>query len=81
MIVNLLRFSFRDETTDPVHVSGDVEISPYLERLWSSRISDDLDDPELSEKIMAIHLEKLAKYPALVQVFESIPGNKIPTSA
>ncbi|MGP4016459.1 Dabb family protein [Saccharopolyspora sp. 5N708] len=131
MIVNLLRFSFKDDTTDaeqaevlaamrrtatvdsasfstvgqdlgdpaegyshaycvgvedlaalerymhdPVHLDGDFVILPRLARLAAVRLSDD-EDPELNEKIAAIYLAKVAKYPEWGQLLDAIPDVRV----
>ena len=131
MIVNLLRFAFRDETTaserdevlvamrrtaavesaafstvgqdlgdpaegythvycaavedlaalerymhDPVHLDGDFVIIPRLARLSAVRFSDD-PDPELAQKIMALHLKKVAAYPEWGALLNTIPDVKV----
>lgn len=127
MIVNILRFSFKDETTeeqktavltamrrtatvdstsfstvgqdlgnpadgythaycvgipdldalerylhDPIHLAGDFEILPHFARLSAVRLSDDMD-PELGEKVVAMALRKIAKYPQWAELLASIP--------
>lgn len=47
---------------DPVHLAGDPDILPYFARLSAVRFTDD-PDPELTEKITALHLEKVRTYP------------------
>lgn len=48
---------------DPVHLKGDDYILPRLAKLSSVRLSDD-PDPELSQKIYALHARKVEMYPA-----------------
>jgi Stress responsive A/B Barrel Domain len=131
MIVNILRFSFKDETTDeqkdevlaamrrtatvgsasfsavgqdlgdpaegythafcvgvedlaalerymydPVHLSGDFGILPHLARLSAVRLSDDMD-PRLGERIVAMHLKKVATYPEWGRLLDSIPEVRV----
>ncbi|MFD7865224.1 Dabb family protein [Streptomyces sp. NPDC057682] len=61
---------------DPVHLEGDFLILPRLARLSAVRFSDDLD-PGLSEKIMALHLEKVERYPKWGRLLDSIPDVRI----
>lgn len=61
---------------DPVHLAGDWEILPHIQRMSAIRLSDDLD-PELSAKVMALHLAKVAKYPDWGQALENIPEARI----
>lgn len=135
MIVNILRFTFKDETTDeekaevlaamrrtatvdsasfstvgqdlgdptdgythaycvgikdlaalerylhdPVHLDGDFRIIPHLARLSAVRMSDDMD-PELGQRVMAMHLRKVAQYPDWAQLLDSIPEVRVATGA
>ena len=57
---------------DPVHLAGDWEILPHLQRLTAVRLSDD-PDPELEAKVMALHLAKAAKYPEWQQALAAVP--------
>lgn len=61
---------------DQVHLDGDFGIIPHLARLSAVRLSDDLD-PGLGEKIMAMHLRKVAKYPEWGQLLDAIPDVRI----
>ncbi|MGC7094547.1 Dabb family protein [Amycolatopsis lurida] len=61
---------------DPVHLAGDWEILPHIQRMSAVRCSDDLD-PELSAKVMALHQAKVAKYPDWAQALDSIPEARI----
>ncbi|SFJ84221.1 Stress responsive A/B Barrel Domain [Amycolatopsis sacchari] len=65
---------------DPVHVEGDFEILPHVAKLASIRLSDDTD-PALGEKVMALHLAKVAKYPEWGKLIESLSGGRIPADA
>lgn len=65
---------------DPVHLEGDFRILPRLARLSSVRFSDD-PDPELSGRIVALHLEKVAKYPEWGELLASIPDVRVSTEA
>lgn len=135
MIVNILRFTFKDETTDeekaevlaamrrtatvdsasfstvgqdfgdptdgythaycvgikdlaalerylhdPVHLDGDFRIIPHLARLSAVRLSDDMD-PELGQRVMAMHLRKVAQYPDWAQLLDSIPEVRVAAGA
>ncbi|NUP00539.1 MAG: Dabb family protein [Nonomuraea sp.] len=57
---------------DLVHVDGDLEILPHLARLSPLQLSDDMD-PELNERIVAMHLEKIATYPEWGRLLDAIP--------
>nr|QEO73961.1 hypothetical protein [uncultured bacterium] len=48
---------------DPVHLAGDDTILPHMGRMSAVRFSDD-GDPEVASKVLALHLAKVAKYPA-----------------
>ncbi|WUT01088.1 Dabb family protein [Streptomyces sp. NBC_00708] len=61
---------------DPVHLEGDSVILPRLARLSAVRFSDDMD-PGLSEKIMALHMEKVAQYPEWGRLLHSIPDVRV----
>ncbi|MFJ2515787.1 Dabb family protein [Streptomyces griseoviridis] len=61
---------------DPVHLAGDFTILPRLARLSAVRFSDDMD-PGLGEKIMALHLEKVARYPQWGRLLDSIPDVRV----
>ncbi|RKT87866.1 Stress responsive A/B Barrel Domain [Saccharopolyspora antimicrobica] len=57
---------------DPVHLDGDLEILPHLARLSALQLSDDMD-PELKEKIVAMHREKVVAYPEWGRLLDTIP--------
>ncbi|MFE3228403.1 Dabb family protein [Nocardia sp. NPDC059228] len=58
---------------DPVHLAGDPEIAPHFAKLViGPDISDD-PDPELSDKIKALHLRKVEMYPEWEQLMAAIP--------
>lgn len=65
---------------DPVHIEGDFEIMPHLAKLAPVRFSDDTN-PDLGEKITALHLAKVAKYPEWGKLVESLSGGRIPADA
>ncbi|NED11848.1 Dabb family protein [Streptomyces sp. SID9124] len=65
---------------DPVHLEGDFLILPRLARLSAVRFSDDMD-PELGEKITALHLKKVAQYPEWGRLLDSIPNEPISSEA
>jgi hypothetical protein len=58
---------------DPVHLEGDWHIAPHLQRIVATRLSDDMD-PELSQKIMAMHLKKVETYPEWGKAVRLDPG-------
>jgi Stress responsive A/B Barrel Domain len=62
---------------DPVHLEGDFEILPHLSRLTQIRLSDDAD-PDLNDKIFAMHRKKLATYPEWDRLLGTIPGGGAP---
>ncbi|MFD7133326.1 Dabb family protein [Streptomyces sp. NPDC059894] len=57
---------------DPVHLDGDREILPHLQRLAAVRFSDD-PDPELDAKVLALHQAKVARYPEWERALAAIP--------
>ncbi|GAB3870949.1 Dabb family protein [Kibdelosporangium lantanae] len=57
---------------DPVHLAGDYEIAPHLQRLTAVRVSDDMD-PGLTEKVMTMAGRKLGMYPVWAKAFTAIP--------
>jgi hypothetical protein len=57
---------------DPVHLAGDYEIVPYIQRLTAARLSDDMD-PGLNEKVMAMAGRKFEMYPQWAMAFTAIP--------
>jgi hypothetical protein len=61
---------------DQVHLDGDLVILPRLARLSAVRLSDD-PDPGLGEKVMAIALAKVAKYPEWGEALEAIPETSL----
>ncbi|KAA9160120.1 Dabb family protein [Amycolatopsis acidicola] len=65
---------------DPVHIEGDFEILPYLAKLSPVRFTDDAD-PGLGEKVVALHLAKVAQYPEWGKLVESLSGGQIPADA
>ncbi|MGI5329422.1 Dabb family protein [Actinomadura nitritigenes] len=62
---------------DPVHLEGDFEILPHLSRLTQVRLSDDAD-PDLNDKIFAMHRKKLAAYPEWDRLLSAVPGGGAP---
>ncbi|GAB2734050.1 Dabb family protein [Amycolatopsis magusensis] len=65
---------------DPVHLEGDWQILPHIQRMSAVRLSDD-PDPELSAKVMALHLAKVAQYPDWGQALQTIPEARIANPA
>ncbi|MGX2994406.1 Dabb family protein [Streptomyces sp. JNUCC 64] len=63
---------------DPVHLRGDDVIIPRLARLASVRLSDD-PDPELADRIAALHLAKRARYPEWARALDAIPDVRLPS--
>ncbi|MFJ9367677.1 Dabb family protein [Nocardia sp. NPDC101769] len=58
---------------DPVHLAGDPEIAPHFAKLViGPDISDD-PDPELSDKIQALHRRKVEMYPEWEELMATIP--------
>jgi len=57
---------------DPVHLTGDDVILPHIQRMGAVRTSDDTD-PEIREKVGALHGAKLARYPEWARQLETIP--------
>jgi hypothetical protein len=62
---------------DPVHLEGDFEILPHLSRLAQIRLSDD-EDPDLDDKIVAMHRKKLAAYPEWDRLLSTVGGGGAP---
>ncbi|MEU4892880.1 Dabb family protein [Streptomyces sp. NPDC044780] len=58
---------------DPAHIAGDDEILPHLAKLSAFQLSDDMD-PALGEKVMGMHLKKVAMYPEWGQALDAISG-------
>jgi hypothetical protein len=56
---------------DPVHLAGDDVILPRVAQLSAVRFSDD-DDPDIAEKVFALHQAKVAKYPEWGRLVDSI---------
>ncbi|MFI2665237.1 Dabb family protein [Micromonospora carbonacea] len=65
---------------DPVHLAGDAVILPRLAALAGVRLSDD-PDPDLGDKIMRMHLAKVAAYPDWARLLDAIPEGRFPTRA
>ncbi|MFD5870059.1 Dabb family protein [Streptomyces sp. NPDC060322] len=63
---------------EPDHLDGDPAILPHLARLSAVRLSDDMD-PGLGEKILAMHLRKVAMYPEWGRLLDSIPDVHLAT--
>ncbi|MBF6175920.1 Dabb family protein [Nocardia blacklockiae] len=61
---------------DPVHLAGDFEILPHLERLVPARLSDD-PDPELGARIADMVARKVRTYPEWGRLLEAIPDTTI----
>jgi hypothetical protein len=61
---------------DPVHLAGDWEIIPHVQRLSGTRLSDDMD-PGLGAQIMAMHLKKVETYPDWGRLMDTIPDVRI----
>ncbi|WP_327185170.1 Dabb family protein [Streptomyces sp. NBC_01334] len=57
---------------DPVHLTGDREILPHLQRITAVRLTDE-SDPETGERVTSLHLAKVAKYPEWARSLASIP--------
>ncbi|MFX0580290.1 Dabb family protein [Nocardia nepalensis] len=62
---------------DPVHLAGDPQIIPHFQTLAIGPDVSDEPDPQLREKIMALHEAKLAKYPEWARQMDSIPEVRI----
>lgn len=56
---------------DPVHIAGDDEILPHLAKLSAFQLSDDMD-PALGERVMGMHLKKVATHPRWGQALDAI---------
>jgi hypothetical protein len=56
---------------DPVHLAGDDVILPRVARLSAVRFSDD-GDPDIADKVFALHQAKVAKYPEWGRLVDSI---------
>lgn len=55
-------------------------ILPRLAALAGVRLSDD-PDPDLGDKIMQMHLAKVAAYPDWARLLDAIPEGRFPTRA
>ncbi|MFI6363563.1 Dabb family protein [Nocardia sp. NPDC050630] len=62
---------------DPVHLAGDPQIVPHFQKIAIGPDVSDEPDPELRDKIMALHNAKLAKYPEWARQMEMIPEVRI----
>ncbi|MGO4614517.1 Dabb family protein [Nocardia sp. 2YAB30] len=62
---------------DPVHLDGDPRIVPHFAKLAIGPDVADESDPELRDKIMALHEAKLAAYPELARLMDAIPEVRI----
>ncbi|WP_433713747.1 Dabb family protein [Nocardia sp. CA-084685] len=62
---------------DPVHLAGDPQIVPHFQKIAIGPDISDEPDPELRDKIMALHNAKLAKYPEWARQMETIPEVRI----
>ncbi|MHC5903504.1 hypothetical protein ACVNF4_06255 [Streptomyces sp. S6] len=60
---------------DPVHLAGDDVILPHIQRMGAVRASDDAD-PEIREKVAALHGAKLARYPEWERQLETVPETR-----
>ncbi|AGP60753.1 Dabb family protein [Streptomyces rapamycinicus] len=56
---------------DPVHIAGDDEILPHIAKLSAFQLSDDMD-PTLGERVMGMHLRKVATHPRWGQALDAI---------
>ncbi|MEC3919236.1 Dabb family protein [Nocardia sp. CDC160] len=58
---------------DPVHLAGDPEIAPHFAKLViGPDISND-PDPDLADKINALHRRKVEMYPEWEELMATIP--------
>jgi hypothetical protein len=58
---------------DPAHLEGDPHIVPHFKKLAiGPELSDDMD-PDLSEKIAAMHQRKMTKYPEWGGLMATVP--------
>ncbi|MFI7670058.1 Dabb family protein [Nocardia sp. NPDC049526] len=62
---------------DPVHLAGDPQIIPHFQKIAIGPDVSDERDPELRDKIMALHQAKLAKYPEWARQMDRIPEVRI----
>ncbi|WP_433599501.1 Dabb family protein [Nocardia sp. CA-135953] len=62
---------------DPVHLAGDPHIVPHFQKIAIGPDVSDEPDPELGDKIMALHNAKVAKYPEWARQMDSIPEVRI----
>lgn len=62
---------------DPVHLAGDPQIIPHFQKIAIGPDVSDEQDPELRDRIMALHEAKLAKYPAWARQMDAIPEVRI----
>ncbi|WP_063062804.1 Dabb family protein [Nocardia sienata] len=63
---------------DPVHLSGDPRIFPYIARLSAVRFSDD-PDPDLTAKVEELHLQKVRTYPEWGRMLAEVVDGTIAT--
>ncbi|WP_040687058.1 Dabb family protein [Nocardia vinacea] len=62
---------------DPVHLAGDPQIIPHFQKIAIGPDVSDEPDPELRDKIMALHHAKVAKYPEWARQMDAIPEVRI----
>ncbi|KRD07955.1 stress protein [Mycobacterium sp. Root265] len=61
---------------DPVHAAGDRAFLPLLERVSGSGISDDAD-PELRDKVVALHAARVQRDPEYAELLSAIPQSAL----
>jgi hypothetical protein len=62
---------------DPVHLEGDPRIIPHFAKIAIGPDVSDQPDPDLREKIMALHEAKLARYPEWAALMDTVPEVRI----
>lgn len=61
---------------DPVHAAGDRAFLPLLERVSGSGLSDDAD-PELRDKVVALHAARVQRDPEYAELLSAIPQSAL----
>lgn len=61
---------------DPVHAAGDRAFLPLLEKVSGTGISDDAD-PELRDKVVALHAARVQRDPEYAELLSAIPQSAL----
>ena len=61
---------------DPVHAAGDRAFLPLLEKVSGTGLSDDAD-PELRDKVVALHAARVQRDPEYAELLSAIPQSAL----